>query len=93
VSRYIFGQGQATASVGVSGCTVRYGQTTVCHLGDKCFERAIVDSGQWQFSDVWVDPFFEAALTIPMLLVQLVCACDTGYGPATILLLRGIVRP
>jgi hypothetical protein len=31
-------------------------------LGSRRFERAIVDFGQWQISDVWVDPFFEAAL-------------------------------
>ena len=38
------------------------GQTTVRHLGDKDFERAIVDVGQWQISVIGVDPFFEAAL-------------------------------
>jgi len=45
----------------VAGYGLR-GQTTVRHLGDKYFERAIVDFGQWKISDVWVDPFFETAL-------------------------------
>ena len=45
----------------VAGYGLR-GQTTVRHLGDKDFERAIVDVGQRQISDIWVDPFFEAAL-------------------------------
>ena len=34
----------------VAGYCLR-GQATVRHLGDKCFERAIVDFGQRQISD------------------------------------------
>jgi hypothetical protein len=54
------------------------GQTTVRHLGDKDFERAIVDFGQRQISDIWVDPFFETAFP------QFQC-CRRDWFPLTIM--------
>jgi len=76
-------------------CRYRFrGQTTVRHLGDKCFERAIVDFGQWEISDVCVDPFLKAAfLTIPMLRVQLVCAYEVGYGSSHLVVCSRNVTP